>query len=276
MRARSSRHRLSLVLLGIVALSVAPGAAAYEFFDDSVQVHGFFETQIRGMARDFNGSDNWDLTQFANSLNIEIEWDVAPDGIGPFDIVSMFARIEVRYDCVYIRACGLFSSANTYGDAPKRLPKRMGDARRAGFNGAQFTGNMSKFLGQPRAKPFVDRNIPEGGRSASPLFNTGLASAFFGIGGVDGMLGTADDPAPFYFSRYLGDHCRFGARRTKGPEDGVGNATLGPLDFACKVRPIGAEGPYAGYLNAAAQKHRLRVCLAERSQISEQAVYVPG
>ena len=113
----------------------ATNARAFEFFDGRLQIHGFYEAQIRSIMRDFSTSDGWDLTQFYHVLNVEIEADVAPDGFGPFDLVSMFGRVEVRYDCVWTRACGVFSSADTYGDRANRLPGRLSDGRRAGLNG---------------------------------------------------------------------------------------------------------------------------------------------
>ena len=56
------------------------------------------------------------------SSSIETEYDFAPDGWGPFDVLSGFARLEVRYDCVWTRACGIFPSANAFGDRVAHLP----------------------------------------------------------------------------------------------------------------------------------------------------------
>ena len=35
-------------------------------------------------------------SQWAHVLNLELESDLAPDGIGPFELISAFARIELR------------------------------------------------------------------------------------------------------------------------------------------------------------------------------------
>ena len=57
---------------------------------------------------------------------LEIEANVAPDGFGPFDVISVFGRVEVRYDCVWTRACAIFDSANAYGYSRiGKLPKRL-------------------------------------------------------------------------------------------------------------------------------------------------------
>ena len=55
-------------------------------------------------------TDGLDLTQWYHILNIEAEADFAPDGFGPFDVFQGFLRVEVRYDCVWTRACGIFSA----------------------------------------------------------------------------------------------------------------------------------------------------------------------
>ena len=63
-------------LAALLLLATAPGARAFEFFDGRVQVHGFYEAQVRSMMRDFDQNDGWDLTQWYNVLNIEVDWDV--------------------------------------------------------------------------------------------------------------------------------------------------------------------------------------------------------
>ncbi|MCP5065828.1 MAG: hypothetical protein GY946_04615, partial [bacterium] len=94
------------VLIGWLALD-ATVAASIEFWDRRVQVHGYYDFQLRAMADDLDWADDFDVSQMAHLINVEIEADLAPDGIGPFDLVSAFARIEARYDCVWTRACGL-------------------------------------------------------------------------------------------------------------------------------------------------------------------------
>lgn len=129
-----------------LALLASPPAAAIEFFEERVKIHGFYSQQIRFIGRDFqHAGDAWDLTQWYHVLNLEIEGDVAPDGWGPFDLVSVFGRIEVRYDCVWRRACGIFSGADAYGDRARKLPKRMYSGRRAGYVLQDFTGDTRRY-----------------------------------------------------------------------------------------------------------------------------------
>ena len=121
--------------------SVRP-AHAIELLDGRVQIHGYYEMQLRAIARDFDMSDGLDLTQWYNIINVEIEAEIAPDGWGPFDLISGFARIEGRYDCIWRRGCGLFPGVSVFGDRPERQPKRYSDGHRAGFRstGQLFNG----------------------------------------------------------------------------------------------------------------------------------------
>ena len=51
-------------------------------------------------------------------------------------MISIFGRIEVRYDCVWTGACSIFDSANAYPSAATgSCPKRLIDARRTGYEG---------------------------------------------------------------------------------------------------------------------------------------------
>ena len=124
---------------------VASPAAAIELWDGRLAIHGYFEQQVRTIANGFNASDNWDLTQWYHVLNVEIEADIAPDGFGPFDVISAFGRVEVRYDCVWTRGCGIFSSADTYGDRSKSLPERLLRARSSGYTLAHFNGDQRRY-----------------------------------------------------------------------------------------------------------------------------------
>jgi hypothetical protein len=136
--ARRWIRTLGLTLC-VVALT-AP-ANAFEFMDGRLQVHGFGEIQLRSIAKNYSSSDDLDLTQWYWVLNTELEYDFLPDGWGFVDLVQGYARVEVRYDCVWTRACGTMSSANTFGDRAKRLPRRLGSARNYGFDGQTRTGD---------------------------------------------------------------------------------------------------------------------------------------
>ena len=67
----------ALVVVATGAL-LAPASSAVEALDGRVQVHGYYEAQIRSIVRDFDFSDDWDLTQWWNILSIEVEANVAP------------------------------------------------------------------------------------------------------------------------------------------------------------------------------------------------------
>jgi hypothetical protein len=236
----------ALVVAAAVAgmAAFATRSAAIEFFDERLEIHGFYETQVRAIARDFSPSDGVDLTQWYHILNIEAEADLAPGGFGPFDVFQAFVRIDVRYDCVWTRACSIFHSADAFGDRARKLPRRLNDGRRAGYrpSGELFTGDTRRFADLPREfLPFDYRFRPDGSFRPSELFDIEGLDTLFGSRGVDGVFGTEDDPAPFYFSEQLeGDDCRFGFRARKGSMNGVGTQVMGPWNPKCDIRPIGA------------------------------------
>jgi hypothetical protein len=235
--------------LAALAVLAAP-AAAFEFFDDRLAIHGFYEQQIRAIGRDFGTNDDWDLTQWYHVLNLEIEGEIAPDGWGPFDLISAFGRVEVRYDCVWRRACGIFSSADAYGDRAKRVPKRVLEGRRWGYVMQGFDGNTKRFRKMPFDRMGVDyRDYPQGSRELLPFGNTPGPESLSASKGPDGMLGTDDDPFP-YFTDYLNeDDCLFAVQRIKGSYDGVGARNL-PWNPKCRIRPIGPMSDRANPLRA--------------------------
>jgi hypothetical protein len=140
------RVRAGLVVAGIAAttlLGVAAPASAFEYFDGRLQIHGFFEEQIRMISDDFDIDTDYDLAQWYHVLNIEAEYDFAPDGWGPFDVLSGFIRLEARYDCVWTRACGMVSSADAWGNRARRLPEYRVTGHRSGMSGAAFIGDLT-------------------------------------------------------------------------------------------------------------------------------------
>ncbi|MBW2394445.1 MAG: hypothetical protein JRG95_09255 [Deltaproteobacteria bacterium] len=234
--------RLAVALEVLAFLFLASSANAIEFLEGRVQVHGAYEMQLRTIARDLDMSDGLDLTQWYNIINLEIEADIAPDGWGPFDLISAFARIEGRYDCVWRRGCGLFPNVSVYGDRPERQPKRLSDGRRAGFRstGQLYNGDERFFRDIPRESlPYRFRDRDRGSRVTSPLFNIGGIDTLFDSPGADGVFGNEDDPAPFYFSEILADECEFNFRKRHGSQDGVGVQIMGPWQPACTIRPTG-------------------------------------
>ena len=135
----------AICLFGVLVFLGSP-ATALEFWDGRLAIHGFYGMQVRSIIESFQWQNNsWDLTQWYHVLNLEIEADIAPDGFGPFDVISAFGRVEVRYDCVWTRGCGIFSSADTYGDRSKRLPERLLRGRSSGYTLAHFNGDQRRY-----------------------------------------------------------------------------------------------------------------------------------
>ena len=238
-----SRARFVGSILGAaLLLATAPAASAFDFLDGRVQVHGFYESQIRSMARDYRKSDGWDLTQWYHVINIEVDWEIAPDGFGPFDLVSAFGRVEARYDCVWTKSCGAFPSVNTYGQRGRngRQPDRLSDGKRRGNTFQSFTNDQRHYYDIPvqgLSRPFID----PGSAKPMPLFDLPGFTGLFGIAGLDGVLGTADDPANFYFSSLL-DECRFNVRKIGGTQQNSGVQVLPHTvnKSDCGIRPEGS------------------------------------
>ena len=86
------------VLAAVVLASTlaAPGARAAEIGPVEAELHGYYELQLRAMVRDFDFSDDIDLTQWYNVLNLEAEFDFAPGGWGPFDVLQGFLRVQMQ------------------------------------------------------------------------------------------------------------------------------------------------------------------------------------
>jgi hypothetical protein len=258
--ARGSRVRARLAAaLGLVALATAPrSASGYEALDGRVEVHGYYEAQIRSIVRDFDFSDDWDLTQWWNVLSLEVEANVAPDGWGPFDVISVFGRIEVRYDCVWTGACTMFDSANAYAFSKEgKLPKRLIDARRTGYQGTNYIGDERHFYDIPfeqvSSAPDERRFRPDGSREPLEFWQTPLGRGFFGAlsYGADGVPRTADDLGFFYFGELVSGHCqRWGARSLPGTANGRSNGGTLLLDPNCEYDSIGANRAKPNPFNA--------------------------
>ena len=105
---------IALVVLGL-GVTAAP-AQAIEFWDERIQIHGFLESRMSFGYEDFNQSNEIDMYGWLQVLNIEAEAEIAPDGWGPFDMVAAFARVEVKYDCVWNHACGTLQSVDAFGN----------------------------------------------------------------------------------------------------------------------------------------------------------------
>jgi len=74
---RSKRAaRVVAALFTLAAVGVADGqpAAAFDFFDGRLQVHGYGEAQIRALAKNYSRSDNFDLAQRSEERRVGTEW----------------------------------------------------------------------------------------------------------------------------------------------------------------------------------------------------------
>ena len=202
----------------------AARARAIEALDGRLQLHGYFEEQLRGINANFE--ENFDLTQWYHVLNLEPEFDILPDGWGPLTALSAYARIEVRYDCVWTRACGLFRSADTFGNRASKLPLRLGDGRYANLTGvsqasaAEPAGSFDRVLHPTRA-------LGSARRVGAPSTVPGLNTLFDVKSSAVLYAGRAYRPAFDNTFTSINDY-RFALRSIPGSENGIEIQTLGP------------------------------------------------
>ena len=185
----------ALAAAGCGALAAA-AASAIELWDGRVEVHGFYETRLAFGMEDFDASNEVDMYGFLNVLDVEVEAELAPNGWGPFDLVSAFARVEVKYDCVWNHACGLFENVNAFGNHPRQLPHRVQNARRQGVAASQQTFDRRPwwFDDRQRLNPGLFYDVREDDRRAMPINYGYLAGTLFGASpGPDGVLGDMRD-----------------------------------------------------------------------------------
>jgi hypothetical protein len=184
-----------------------------------VQVHGYFEQQVRGISR--NWDEQLDLTQWANIFRIDTDANLIQNPIGPLDSLRSYMRLEVRYDCVYTRACGLFPSANVYGDRAAKLPDRLANGQLGTFDGV---------LENIPPEPALIGNRP-GGLNEVYGFST-----LFAFQNPDGN--PAHAPALYTFKDYL-DY-QFAQRAMPGGRNGTAADPLGPWLPENNIFPVGA------------------------------------
>ena len=125
MRNRTLLAIVPCLLLGAPARAVDLG--------DRFSIHGYGEITVRMLDDNFR-TQNANLSQWMNVLNLEAEGDLAPDGFGPFDALSIFARGLVRYDCIY-NGCGMLPTWRYYGDRATRVPSNYSTAYTNPYNG---------------------------------------------------------------------------------------------------------------------------------------------
>ena len=240
-------------LVAAALLAAGGPARAFEAWDGRLDAHGFYEMQLRTIANNYQASDGWDLTQWYHVLDIELEAELIQEPIGPVDVVSAFVRGEFRYDCIWRRGCGMFPNVDAFGDDTQHLPKRYAGAERSGFDGTMFTGDTRPLHLIPIEQlGYSSKDLPVGDRK-QPLFvwHVPGVSTLFGVPGLDGAVGTADDPAFYTFAPYVepGNEYRWGSRKVRGPIDGRDNQFLGPWLPKNEIIPYAALADRANPFN---------------------------
>jgi hypothetical protein len=223
--------RAGAAAVGLLAL--AAGAHAVEFLDGRVQIHGFGEVQVRALDEKF--AEELDLAQWYNVLNVELEFDIAPDGFGPFDLASAYVRGEVRYDAIYSEGFGMFPSVNTFGNDAERLPLRLRDAIDKTYGGNIRTTDRFGDFGHLRIEDEKPAPlVPGGERLGFPGYST-----FFRQFGPDNIKGpnpnvnrgvvqlgqSFDDPAWYVHEKVL--DFKFAFKDFRGTA-GVSTQIVGP------------------------------------------------
>ena len=156
-RVKPRRSGLVAVLLALGLFLLPRPAAAFEALDGRFEAHGYFEMQIRTISQNF--SDQWDLTQWYNVFNLELELDLVQDTHGPLDLMSAFIRIEARFDCVYSRGCGMIRSADLYGNRARNMPRRLNSGDEYTNAGSIVIKNDGPYAG-PDRNPFKLQETP--------------------------------------------------------------------------------------------------------------------
>ncbi|MDJ0866580.1 MAG: hypothetical protein QNK03_10760 [Myxococcota bacterium] len=124
-----ARPLLTLLALALLLPSAPAGAAGTPRFE----LHGFTELQLRTLSDQFQRK-YWNASQWAHVLNLEAELDVAPDGFGPFDLISAFSRVEVRFDCIWT-GCGIAPTWRYNGDRANSTLRNYADGRTNPYRG---------------------------------------------------------------------------------------------------------------------------------------------
>jgi len=207
------RTAVPAALASLAALFAPASGRAFDFLDGRIQVHGYTEMQLRGIADDFH-PENANLSQWANILNLEVEAAIAPDGIGPFDTISAFSRVLVRYDCIYT-GCGMLPTWRYYGDRANRVPRNLA------------TGRDNPYSGQ-LIEPGNEREPFQRGHELIPVYQTPLLKQLGDLGAPN--LQTTFAPI---------DEALFTVKDF-GSSIGNGTFTLGPWNPDARIDPTGS------------------------------------
>jgi len=147
----------ALVALVWCSLLASP-ASAFEAIDGRLQAHGYYEMQLRTISRNF--TDQWDMTQWYNIFNLELELDIVQSTHGPLDLMSAFVRVEARYDCIYSRGCGMIRGADVFGNRARRLPNRLQGGEEFDQAGSILVRNVGPWPVTPERDPYAIEEVP--------------------------------------------------------------------------------------------------------------------
>jgi hypothetical protein len=161
-------------------------------------IHGYGETTLRMLDSNFR-TENANLSQWMNVLNLEVEGDLAPDGVGPFDALSVFGRVLVRYDCIY-NGCGVIPTFRYYGDRADRAPRNYTTGVTNPYNGTlRVPGELVEPIHRDNELvdffviPPFDSLRALGASNLDATFAP-ISDALFAVKGVDASIGSAVYP----------------------------------------------------------------------------------
>ncbi len=130
----SWNSRIVLLALGVLLVSVCR-ASALDFLDDRVHLHGYYESQLRFIDDQFHTQRIYG-SRWANVLHLELEADIAPEGWGPFSLISAYVGVTASYDCIWTRMCGLVRNYPYWGDRAEVAPQNDTNGRAPTRTGA--------------------------------------------------------------------------------------------------------------------------------------------
>jgi hypothetical protein len=198
----------------LLALALPSGASAFEWADGRIDLHGYTELQLRWLSDGYD-AHNWYQSQWANTLDLELELDLLRDGWGPIDLVSGFVRVEVRYECVFT-GCGIAGTHRYFGDRASRAPARnWRDGITTGFVGNVADQQPRQLIHEGHSNLLTVRSIPQ----LRPLVELGATN-------LDATLAPIDDDL-FAFRKFDGTR-----------EDG--SFQQGPWNTESRIEPFGA------------------------------------
>ncbi len=153
MRGRLAAGKLAALVLGILisGIGIANTARAFEWDlpgERKFSIHGFYEARLLFTGEDLP-ANHVTFSQFRHVLSLELELSLFPDGFGPFDSMFMFTRVLASYDCIYTRACALFSSADSYGDTQRRAIRQPASLKENVKNKSPYFGGLLRQVYQP-------------------------------------------------------------------------------------------------------------------------------